>query len=99
MACTHAAAMAILGRLDCASERQVAAIRSAAARLFRAYATQVEVLRRLRHGGNQYVRVEHGHVNEGGQAVIGNVKPAGSGASGLPEHSAGGVIAPAEHDR
>jgi hypothetical protein len=27
------------------------------------------------------------------------VKPGGSDASGLPEHSAGGVIAPAEHDR
>jgi hypothetical protein len=35
---------------------------------------QMEVIRRLRHGGNQYVRVEHVHVNEGAQAVIGNVK-------------------------
>jgi hypothetical protein len=33
----------------------------------------------LRHGGDQYVRVEHVHVNDGGQAVIGNVKTAGSG--------------------
>jgi hypothetical protein len=88
MACTHTAAMAVLARFG-----------SAVARLLRAYSTQVEVLRRLRHGGNQYVRVEHVHVNDGGQAVIGNVKPAGSGATGLPEHSAGGVIAPAEHDR
>jgi hypothetical protein len=32
------------------------------------------VLRRLRHGGQQYVRVEHVYVNDGGQAVIGNVK-------------------------
>ena len=31
-------------------------------------------LRRLRNGGQQYVRVEHVHVNDGGQAVIGNVK-------------------------
>jgi hypothetical protein len=52
----------------------VAALGSAAARLLRAYATQVEVLRRLRHGGQQYVRVEHVYVNDGGQAVIGNVK-------------------------
>ena len=43
---------------------------------------QVEVLRRLRHGGQQFVRVEHVHVNDGGQAVIGNVKTAGSSASG-----------------
>jgi hypothetical protein len=46
----------------------------AAARLMKAYATQVEVLRRLRSGGQQFVRVEHVHVNDGGQAVIGNVK-------------------------
>ncbi|HEY8033315.1 MAG TPA: hypothetical protein VIF02_13305 [Methylocella sp.] len=47
--------------------------RSAAARLLKAYAMQVEVLRRLRHGTGQYVRVEHVHIHEGGQAVIGNV--------------------------
>jgi hypothetical protein len=47
---------------------------SAAARLMRAYATQVEVLRRLRHGKQEVVRVEHVHVNDGGQAGIGNVK-------------------------
>jgi len=39
-----------------------------------AYSGQVETLRRLRHGGDQYVRVEHVHISEGGQAVIGNVK-------------------------
>ena len=38
-----------------------------------AYATQVEALRRLRHGGSQTLRVEHVYVNEGGQALIGNV--------------------------
>jgi hypothetical protein len=30
-------------------------------------------LRRLRNGGSQFVRVEHVHVNDGGQAVIGAV--------------------------
>jgi hypothetical protein len=75
MAYTHTAAMAVLAKLDVAfaTERRVAAFGSAAARLMRAYATQVEVLRRLRNGGQQYVRVEHVHVNDGGQAVIGNV--------------------------
>jgi hypothetical protein len=53
---------------------RIVAFGSAAARLMRAYATQVEVLRRLRSGGHQFVRVEHVHVNDGGQAVIGNVK-------------------------
>ena len=76
MACTHAAAMAVLAKLDAAlgSERRVAAIGSAAARLMRAYAMQVEVLRRSRNGGQQFVRVEHVHVNDGAQAIIGNVK-------------------------
>src|ERR1700733_12367618 len=30
----------------------------------------------LRHGGQQVVHVEHVHVNDGGQAVIGNLKEA-----------------------
>jgi hypothetical protein len=34
---------------------------------------QMEVLRRLRNCGQQFVRVEHVHVNDGGQAVIANV--------------------------
>jgi hypothetical protein len=75
------------------------ALATAAARLLRAYSAQVETLRRLRQGGDQYVRVEHVHVNDGGQAVIGNVKTTGSGAAGSPEQSASGVIAPADQDR
>jgi hypothetical protein len=76
MAVTHTAAMAVLAKLDVAfaSEQRVTAFGSAAARLMRAYAAQVEVLRRLRNGGHQFVRVEHVHVNDGGQAVIGNVR-------------------------
>jgi hypothetical protein len=76
MACTHTAAMAVLAKLDSGfgTERRVAAFGSVAARLMRAYATQVEVLRRLRIGGQQFVRVEHVYVNDGGQAIIGNVK-------------------------
>jgi hypothetical protein len=83
MACTHAAAMAVLGRLGGGHgpDRNVAAKASAAARLLRAYAGQVEALRRLRTGGSQFVRVEHVHVNEGGQAIIGNVKST-AGSSG-----------------
>jgi len=46
---------------------------AAAARLLKAFATQVEALRRLRNGGSQFVRVEQVHINEGGQAIVGNV--------------------------
>ena len=76
MACTHAAAMAVLARMDATlgSERRIAAFGSTAARLLRAYAMQMEVLRRLRQGGHQYIRIEHVNINDGGQAVIGNLR-------------------------
>jgi hypothetical protein len=75
LACTHTATMAILAKLDSGfgTERRIAAFGSAAARLLKAYAMQVEVLRRLRNGGQQFVRVEHVHINDGGNAIIGNV--------------------------
>jgi hypothetical protein len=68
--------MAFLAKMDVAfgMERRIAAFASAAARLMRTFAMQVEVLRRLRSVGQQFVRVEHAPINEGGQAVIGNVK-------------------------
>jgi hypothetical protein len=76
MACTHAASMAVLATFAGAhgTDRNSATKASAAARLLRAYAAQVEAWRRLRNGGSQVVRVEHVHINEGGQALIGNVK-------------------------
>jgi hypothetical protein len=87
MACTHSAAMSVLARLGPAkgTEDHACRLASAAARLLRAYSTQVEAYRRLRHGGDQYVRVEHVHINEGAQAVIGNVHPQESGRAQLRE--------------
>jgi hypothetical protein len=75
MACTHTATMAVLAQMDSGfgTERRIAAFGSTAARLMKAYAMQMEVLRRLRTGGQQVVRVEHVHVNDGGHAAIGNV--------------------------
>jgi len=76
MACTHAAAMAVLAKLDSGfgTERRIAALGATAARLMKTYAMQMEILRRLRTGSQQFVRVEHVHINNGGQAVIGNLK-------------------------
>ena len=76
MACTHTAAMSVLAKMDSGlgTERRTAVFGSTAARLMKAYAMQLEVLRRLRTGGQQVVRVEHVHINDGGRAVIGNVK-------------------------
>jgi hypothetical protein len=83
MACTHTAAMLVLGTFTGREHERNGSLKAAAAsRLLRAYATQVETLRRLRNGGSQVVRVEHVHVNEGGQALIGNVRKDGSGGEG-----------------
>ena len=42
-------------------------------KLARTFASQVEALKRYRSRGDQTVRVEHVTVNEGGQAIVGNV--------------------------
>jgi hypothetical protein len=42
---------------------------------------QVETLRRLRHGGAQVIRIERVDVNDGGQAIIGNVRAGSKGES------------------
>jgi hypothetical protein len=79
MACVHAATMAVLGRLGGGhgGDHHVLAAATAASRLSRSFAILVETLRRLRNGGSQVIRIERVEVNEGGQAVIGNVKHSG----------------------
>ena len=49
--------------------------------LLRTFTTQMEALKRYRTGGQQKVTVEHVHVNEGGQAIVGVVNR-GEGSSG-----------------
>ena len=48
-------------------------------KLARTFAPQVEALKRYRSRGDQTVRVEHVTVNEGGQAIVGNVSHGGRG--------------------
>ncbi len=76
MACSHSVTMVLLERLGGGfrNDQSMARLAGAASRLMRASAMHVETLRRLRSGGSQHVRVEHVHVNDGGQAVIGNIK-------------------------
>jgi hypothetical protein len=56
-------------------------------KLARTFAAQVEALKRYRSGGQQKMTVQHAHVAEGGQAIVGNVtSPAeGVGARKKPE--------------
>ena len=51
----------------------------------RTFAAQVEALKRYRSSVEQTVRVEHVTVNEGGQAIVGNVTTGGRGAFGKAE--------------
>lgn len=48
-------------------------IQNQAIKLMRLYLKQLEALDRHRRGGNQRVTVEHVHVNDGGQAIVGSV--------------------------
>ena len=74
MAAVHVATMTFAGRL--AHVKNIAQ-QDSAERAFnkfaRTFATQAEALKRYRSGGEQTVRVEHVTVNEGGQAIVGNV--------------------------
>lgn len=47
-----------------------------ATKFLRTYTTQLETLAKLRRGGEQTVRVEHVHVYQGGQAIVGQVTQA-----------------------
>jgi len=74
-ACTHMVAMAVMSRIGGAGggPQRLPGLASATAKLVRAYCTQVETYRRLRSGGEQNIRVEHVHVHEGGQAIVGAI--------------------------
>jgi hypothetical protein len=48
-------------------------------KLTRTYAAQMEALKRYRSGGEQKMTVQHVHVAEGGQAIVGNVNAPAEG--------------------
>ena len=52
---------------------------NSANKLSRTYSTLLEALNRHRGKGQQKVTVEHVHVHEGGQAIVGNVESPGGG--------------------
>lgn len=74
MAATHEVAMEMLSRAKVASSTDhLERYGTLATKLLRTYTTQIEALSKLRRGGAQKVTVEHVHVYEGGQAIVGNV--------------------------
>jgi len=53
-------------------------------KLARTFAVQIEALKKYRTGGEQQVTVRHVTVNQGGQAIVGNVAHQGGGSGKKP---------------
>ena len=86
MAAVHMATMTFARRLshvDNISQQDSA--ERAFNKLARTFTAQMEALKRYRTGGEQKVTVQHVTVNEGGQAVVGNVSAAPGGGGGEPK--------------
>ena len=82
MAATHNATMTFARRLaHVETLPQQDSAERAFNKLARTFAAQVEALKRYRSSGDQTMRVEHVTVNEGGQAIVGNVSSMGRGGS------------------
>jgi hypothetical protein len=79
MAATHMATMTLARRLAKVENiLQQDSAERAFNKLARTFAAQMEALKRYRTGGEQKVTVQHVSVNEGGQAIVGNVTRAPS---------------------
>ena len=80
MAAVHMASMTFARRL---AHVELVAQQDFAERAFnklaRTFAAQVEALKRYRGGGEQKMTVQHVHVAEGGQAIVGNVNAPAEG--------------------
>ena len=80
MAAVHMATMTFARRLAHVNDiPQQDSAERAFNKLARTFASQIDSLKRYRSVGEQTVRVEHVTVNEGGQAIVGNVSPGGKG--------------------
>ncbi|MBK8817334.1 MAG: hypothetical protein IPN42_18350 [Methylococcaceae bacterium] len=65
-------------------------------KLARTFTTQIEALKRYRSNGEQKMTVQHVTVNEGGQAVIGDVSGAGVNKTEDKPHAKQITHAPSE---
>ncbi|WP_417586352.1 hypothetical protein [Pararhodobacter oceanensis] len=75
MGAIHQATMMMARRLNHVTNiPQQDAAERALNKLARTYSTQMQALKRYRTGGQQKVTVEHVTVNDGGQAIVGNIR-------------------------
>jgi len=80
MAAIHQATMMMARRLNHVENiPQQDAAERALNKLGRTFAAQMDTLKRYRTKGQQTVRVERVTVNEGGQAIVGDVQHGGAG--------------------
>jgi hypothetical protein len=80
MAAVHMATMTFARRLAHVDNiPQQDSAQNAFNKLARTFAAQVEALKRYRSGGEQKMTVQHVHVAEGGQAIVGNVNAPAEG--------------------
>jgi len=83
MALAHAAAFRLMDKaLSHRDTVEQARLTNAATRLMTTFQQGMLTLQKIRTGGSQTVTVQHVHVGEGGQAVIGNVQTGGRLAGG-----------------
>jgi hypothetical protein len=81
MAAVHNASMTFARKLaHVTTIEQQDAVERAFNKLCRTYTAQLEALKRYRTGGQQKITVKHVTVNEGGQAIVGNVSHGGKGS-------------------
>lgn len=78
MIAVHNSAMAMLAKMHQSTHiKQMDSAANQANKLLRTFAVQMETLKRYRQKASQTVRVDHVHVNEGGQAIVGDVHHTG----------------------
>jgi hypothetical protein len=81
MATVHKHAMKLMAKAtEISSVTSSEVVVNMANRLMRTFAAQVEAFEKLKRGGKQVIKVDHVHVHEGGQAIVGNIQhPVGGG--------------------
>lgn len=83
MAAVHVATMTMANRLAHVDNiPQQDGAERAFNKLARTFTTQIEALKRYRTGGEQKLTVKHVTVNDGGQAIVGNVTTGGAKKNG-----------------
>jgi hypothetical protein len=75
MVTVHKHAMKLMAKAsEISSVTSSEAVMNTANKLMRTFTAQVEAFEKLKRGGKQVIKVDHVHVHEGGQAIVGNIQ-------------------------